>query len=157
MKIYFGEHTPVFGQDGDIDRHLKAPSLGKLLFISPPPSPPCGWEIKEEDPPNKATHAEDLQRALAGLNGPPGSNSTDAMETTNGYDYEAARKRTRSGSTTMVYHPKNHGDSENLPAVMVEDTTEPNQVESPADESPIGESGKVITHTARPPVELMEE
>lgn len=157
VKIYFGEHTPVFGQDEDVDRHLKAPSLGKLLFISPPPSPPCGWEIKEEDPPNKATHAEDLQRALAGLNGPPGNNAANGMDVEEELDSEGLKSRTRSGSTTMVYHPKNHGDSAALPAVMVEDTTDADKVENPADEGPFEEGGRIMTHTARPPVELMEQ
>lgn len=147
-----------------MDRHLKAPSLGKLLFISPPPSPPCGWEIKEEEPPNKAKHAADLQEALAGLNGRSQRASKDELETEE-ENYEEVEGKTRSrSSTTVVYHPKTCGDSEDLPAVMVEDTTGDNMDDDPADaeEIPIAASpaeggGRVMTHTARPPVELMEE
>ena len=58
-------------------------------------------------------------------------------------------KRGRSGSSTVVYHPEDHGDSPLLPAVMVEDTTS-------SDRGPEEADTKVITHTARPPVELMD-
>ena len=188
IRIYFGEPTPVAGLDEEVDRHLKAPSLGKLLFISPPPSPPCGWEIREEDPPNKDTHAEDLQRALAGLNTVGASPASDGAEGKEGEDgdedmveldafgkatTEGSRKidmlarRGRSASMTMVYHPKDHGDREDLPAVMVEDTAGEEQEQgekSPSDslgngfgDDSGGREKKIMAHTARPPVELMEE
>lgn len=177
------------GLDEEVDRHLKAPSLGKLLFISPPPSPPCGWEIREEEPPNKDTHAEDLQRALAGLNSAGGVQSTAA--TGEGKEAEAVgeemeidafgkaavegsrkgdvlARRERSASTTMVYHPRDHGDREDLPAVTVEDTTGRKEEEDDEEagtgslgetvDDGVGFSGKqIMAHTARPPVELMEE
>ena len=65
----------------------------------------------------------------------------------------------------MVYHPKDHGDNESLPAVMVVDTTTAGAGEE-REESPGGLSsvdgqgqggGRILTHTARPPVELMED
>ena len=178
IRIYFGEPTPVAGSaDDEVDRHLKAPSLGKLLFISPPPSPPCGWEIREEDPPNKETHAEDLQRALAGLNstsnGEGRDDSSDVGREVDGFGKTAAEgsarldvegRRKRSSSTTMVYHPRDHGDREDLPAVWVEDTTT-GDGEEEDEENEKGDGiewgtergGRVVTKTSRPPVELMEE
>lgn len=164
------------GEEGE-DRHLKAPSLGKLLFISPPPSPPAGWEIREEEPPNKDVHAEDLQRALAGLGnqGKERRGSADEddvddaavspMSEDEREELRGNRKRSGTGSL-MVYHPKDHGDNEDLPAVMVIDTTAGTEGETTA-ESPGGLSpvdgqgqqggGRILTHTARPPVELMED
>jgi hypothetical protein len=125
-----------------------------MFFISPPPSPPHGWEIKNEAPPNKDVHADDLAQALARLharNHAPASpdESGDAMDIDSG---EGANTRKRSGSV-IVYHPQHHGDSPNLPAISVEDTTnEPEEV------SPVSPTGpKPITHTMRPPVELMEQ
>jgi hypothetical protein len=57
--------------------------------------------------------------------------------------------KVRSRSSTLIYDPKAHGDSPGLPAVMVE-AEEDSDVEL--------DSGKVgLKHTARPPVELMEE
>ena len=62
---------------------------------------------------------------------------------------------------TMVYHPRDHGDREDLPAVMVEDMTpvveddEEMEGVSPL-ESGAG-AGRIMAHTARPPVELMED
>lgn len=161
-RIYFGEHTPVIGEDSEEDRHLKAPSLGKLLFISPPPSPPLGWEIREEEPPNKDVHAEDLQRALAGLHGfkrssdsendSDGSGMSDSEKATleqfKQGGFGKGRKRAGTAGSVVVYHPSTHGDSKDLPAVMVEDMTGEGVVEE-------GEGGKMLTHTARPPVELM--
>jgi hypothetical protein len=157
VRIYFGEHTPIQGEGAE-DQHLHPPSLGKLLFISPPPSPPCGWEIREEEPPNKDVHAEDLQRALAGLNGnrkvggngdqsPMSEEEREGLERQGGWGRERERRGTGS---MMVYHPGVHGDREDLPAVMVEDTTEEG-----VEEDRLEGGGRLLTHTARPPVELM--
>lgn len=158
VRIYFGEHTPIQGEEGE-DQHLHPPSLGKLLFISPPPSPPCGWEIREEEPPNKDVHAEDLQKALAGLNGhrrrdsdmnePMSEEEREGLERQGGWGRE--RKGTvGGGGSMMVYHPSVHGDREDLPAVMVVDT----EGEGVEEDMPEG-GGRMLTHTARPPVELM--
>ena len=47
--------------------YLRPPDLEKNFLISPPGSPPEGWEPVVEDAPNAATLAEDLQRALERL------------------------------------------------------------------------------------------
>jgi hypothetical protein len=145
-RIYFGESTPI----EPVDNHLHAPESQKLFFISPPPSPPHGWEMKNEGPPNKEVHADDLATALAKLHaknaGDPSGNAPDQGHGT------PHITRARSGSSTMIYHPVDHGDSPNLPAIAVEDLTESQQFTAlPAANS----DGKV--HTARPPVELMGE
>ena len=69
-------------------------------------------------------------------------------------------RKERSASMTMVYHPRDHSDREDLPAVMVEDTTPAVDEEEEGMEgviSPIEGGGpkKIMAHTARPPVELM--
>lgn len=58
------------------------------------------------------------------------------------------RKRAGTAGSVVVYHPSTHGDSKDLPAVMVEDMTGEGVVEE-------GEGEQMLTHTARPPVELM--
>ncbi len=167
IRIYFGHPTPIH----PTDQHLHAPKSSKLFFISPPPSPPHGWEMRNEEPPNKEVHAEDLAEALAKLHARPSSagdlespveegptTTTTKERWGDGVEREGKRvpNRTRSGSATVVYHPRDHGDSPHLPAVMVEDTTE-----SVGDVSPIegvedgSEGERILTHTARPPVELM--
>jgi len=132
------------------DQHLQAPKSEKLFFISPPPSPPHGWEIKNEQPPNKEVHAEDLAHALARLHAHKDvPASPDYSEEDRSGEAESGRKR--SGSV-ILYHPDHHGNSPHLPAISVEDMTE-----SPPDVSPIEDSSRAsIVHTMRPPVELME-
>lgn len=170
-KCYFGEPTPI----GDEKRYLKRPDAGRLFFISPPPSPPIGWEMKQEDPPNKEVHAEDLASKLEKLSGKITSPIDDSSEDESKAQYTAetlqrlkanrarafsgisaeqsptgsSPKKHRSRSSTLIYDPKAHGDSPALPAVMLE-TEDDSEVEL---ESP----RKITAHTARPPVELMEQ
>ncbi|KAF2236567.1 Calcipressin-domain-containing protein [Viridothelium virens] len=164
IRVYFGQPTPINPED----QHLQAPKSQKLFFISPPPSPPAGWEIRDEEPPNKEVHAEDLAGALAKLHARGGSERDTEAEPEWERQSGGERRgenirdgdvkgvwagRQRSGSSTIVYHPDDHGDSPALPAIAVEDTTE-----SPGDLTPMeGDeaSDKRFYHTPRPPVELM--
>lgn len=145
VRVYFGEPTKLELED----QHLHLPKSQKLFFISPPPSPPMGWEMKNEEPPNKEVHAEDLATALAKLHARPAAD--DALQPGNEGEKELSRGRERAGSSTIVYHPSEHGSSPGLPAIAVVDTTE-----SPDDMSPMEGIEKKFVHTARPPVELME-
>lgn len=61
--------------------------------------------------------------------------------------------RRRSGSRSIVYDPQDHGDSPALPAVMVEDLTDGQEETLDVE---MDEGSRVITHTTRPPVELMQ-
>lgn len=144
VRVYFGAETKI-----DVgDQHLQAPKSDKLFFISPPPSPPMGWEMRNEEPPNKDVHADDLAAALAQLQARP---AADAALKENQDNTVQRVIRTRSGSSTVVYDPQDHGHSPGLPAIAVEDTTE-----SPGDVSPMEDGEKKFIHTSRPPVELME-
>lgn len=151
VRIYFGEATPI----EPVDQHLHAPKSQKLFFISPPPSPPHGWEMRNEGPPNKAVHADDLASALAKLHSKSApvhdpSSPISPIQERHGDGVE--REGTRSRSSTVVYHPEDHGDSPHLPAVMVEDTTQGQD-----EDLELGSAvePKIMAHTARPPVELM--
>lgn len=143
VRVYFGQPTPIEAKD----EYLNLPDAGKLFFISPPPSPPHGWEMKLEDAPNKQVHGEDLAEALAKLHHTP---RTD-MPASPISDGESGGGRRRSGSSTTIYHPSDHGHSPNLPAIAVEDLT------GEYDISPIEVERPIFAHTARPPVELMEQ
>ena len=61
--------------------------------------------------------------------------------------------RTRSRSSTVIYDPEAHGDSPALPAVKVEDYT----MDEDGDVKLDSNAKKIIAHTSRPPVELMDE
>ncbi|KAH4226088.1 hypothetical protein HBI70_154200 [Parastagonospora nodorum] len=152
VRVYFGMNTPL----NPSDQHLPLPKSDRLFFISPPPSPPMGWEMKEEDAPNKIVHPEDLAAALARLHAHPHNDALSPVDS----DFSPIGRR-RTGSTTIVYHPEDHGDSLTLPAIAVEDTTEtpgsltPDCMEGV--EGPIQSQkaqGKTLS-TARPPLEFM--
>ena len=162
LRVYFGEHTPLH-PDGD--RHLHAPESKKLFFISPPPSPPHGWESKPEDPPNAVVVAEDLAHALARLTWEPrpddpapapASNpaAADPAAPTTTADLATMNNgRSRSGSV-LLFEPEDHS-KEDMPAISVDDYTDESDDErascNPASPQPVPAS----VHTSRPPVELI--
>ncbi|ORY56122.1 Calcipressin-domain-containing protein [Pseudomassariella vexata] len=144
-RVYFGQQTPLNLNE---DQHLALPDAGKLFFISPPPSPPHGWEMKLEDAPNKQVHAEDLADALAKLHHRPAAGLDSPISPVDG-----GSVRTRSRSSTLIFKPDQHSASPDLPSIAVDDMTD-----SPMDinPSPIGQEKPIMAHTSRPPVELME-
>lgn len=167
-RIYFGEPTPILGEDDYHKQLLQAPQANKLFFISPPPSPPHGWVMRNEDPPNKEVHAGDLASALAMLKteGPPAADPATPVSLSSDKrtgSWPLAGSQQRSRSSTLIFNPEEHSSSPNLPAVMVEDMTlapaedVDEDVDMDADLSPIEMSVKKMPpKTSRPPVELME-
>jgi len=152
-RVYFGAPTPISTQAS----RLNLPDAGKLFFISPPPSPPHGWEVKMEDAPNKMVHAEDLAEALAKLrHNPTAFPAADAspISPTDSKVEGGFASRQRSRSSTLIFQPQAEDD---LPCVTVDDMTdEPLPLEmSPLPISP--EPKPIMAHTARPPIELMHE
>jgi hypothetical protein len=153
-RIYFGENTPL----NDRPKLLQAPQVSKLFFISPPPSPPHGWVLRNEDPPNKEVHASDLAHALSMLKTEPKEDPATPVSITEerrtpSWPVEGGRSR----SSTIIFHPDTLGDSPNLPAVMVEDMTLESEDVDMEEMSPIEMSVKSAPpKTSRPPVELME-
>lgn len=73
LRVYRGDPTPLdieFEADGTRKRnpyHLAPPSPTKNFLISPPGSPPEGWEPIMEEPPNATPLADDLMAALRKL------------------------------------------------------------------------------------------
>ncbi|OAA67168.1 calcineurin-binding protein [Niveomyces insectorum RCEF 264] len=158
-RVYFGRATPLESHHGggagggagggdethDL-QHLALPDPGKLFFISPPPSPPHGWEMRLEGAPNKQVHADDLAEALAKLRH-QAANPDDPITTTaaassmpspvddnnqsspgsgggggNTKSNKPSRNRSRS-ATLVIYQPADHGSHSDLPAIAVEDMT----------------------------------
>lgn len=154
IRVYFGINTPM----NPSDQHLPLPKSDKLFFISPPPSPPMGWEMRNEDAPNTLVHPEDLAEALAKLHARP----NDALSPVSDAGFSPSLSRRRTGSTVVVYHPEDYGDSPQLPAISVEDTTETPETLTP--DAMEGVEGPIATDkalgrnvsTARPPVEFMQ-
>ncbi|ROW06416.1 hypothetical protein VMCG_04365 [Cytospora schulzeri] len=159
-RVYFGQPTPL---DVSPNTHLALPDAGKLFFISPPPSPPHDWEQRVEGAPNKEVHAEDLAEALARLHHTKAANGANVAaeqspvspvegKSPGGFGGPSPRQA-RSRSSTLIFHPDNHGSSPNLPCVLVDDMTdEPEDSVNLNDAEP-----KPLVHTSRPPVELMND
>lgn len=124
--------------------------------------------MRNEDPPNKDVHAQDLAHALSMLKtehrpesfgvdpATPVSISSDKRTGS----WPVAGSQPRSRSSTIIYNPGDHGHSSNLPAVMVEDMSlvpdGDGDIDMDVDLGP-GEISvqKLPPKTARPPVELM--
>ncbi|GAM84445.1 hypothetical protein ANO11243_024410 [Dothideomycetidae sp. 11243] len=145
VRVYFGEPTEL----KEKDQHLAAPKSQKMFFISPPPSPPVGWEMRNEDPPNKDVHADDLTQALHKLNARVRAQSLSEFppSPTSAGSTHAAATSGRSRSGTIVYDPVANGSAPHLPAIAVEDTSD--------EDFDLNGEGKIMAHTARPPVELI--
>ncbi|KAJ3487080.1 hypothetical protein NLI96_g3778 [Meripilus lineatus] len=70
IRVYRADPTPIDDDDvnqGEGNRYLKPPEHEKNFLISPPGSPPEGWEQIREDPPNPTPIAHDLIHALQKL------------------------------------------------------------------------------------------
>lgn len=68
MRVYRHDPTPLSPTDGEEGNHyLRPPPIEKNFLISPPGSPPVGWEQIREDPPNATPLAHDLMTALQKL------------------------------------------------------------------------------------------
>jgi len=142
MKIFFGKHTPV---TPPTDQHLQAPESQKLFFISPPPSPPVGWEMKNEAPPNSVVMPDDLAHALQKLSW----NTAILPSEDKAQSASPAIRRQRSCSSTVLFPPTTSGE-QSVPGITVDDFSDDEHSSQPS--SP---SLPNITHTARPPVETM--
>ncbi|ROW12899.1 hypothetical protein VPNG_04669 [Cytospora leucostoma] len=160
-RVYFGQPTPL---DVSPNTHLALPDAGKLFFISPPPSPPHDWQQTVEGAPNKEVHAEDLAEALARLHHTKNSYAAEQSpvspveagnKSPGGFgNASPSNNKARSRSSTLIFHPDHHGNSPNLPCVLVDDMTdEPEDPVSPMEVEP----KPTVVHTARPPVELMND
>lgn len=156
-RVYFGQPTPL---DVSPNTHLALPDAGKLFFISPPPSPPHDWEQRVEGAPNKEVHAEDLAEALARLHHTRAAavaaeqSPVSPVEGKSPGGFGPSPRQARSRSSTLIFNPENHGSSPNLPCVLVDDMTD-----GPEDSVSLSDVVEPLplTHTSRPPVELMND
>ncbi|KAK6359386.1 hypothetical protein TWF696_000546 [Orbilia brochopaga] len=155
MRIYFGTHTPI---TPPTDQHLQAPESQKLFFISPPPSPPVGWESRNEEPPNTVIMPEDLASALSKLSwntreatSPSPLEAKEQPSATSGDAAASAVRRSRSGSSTVLFEPS-HKDGRAVPGVTVDDFSDDDEPPSPVENPAIS-----FTATARPPVETIHD
>lgn len=68
MRVYRADPTPIETDETHEHNHyLRPPVNDKNFLISPPGSPPVGWEQIREDPPNSTPLAHDLINALRKL------------------------------------------------------------------------------------------
>jgi hypothetical protein len=71
LRVYRADPNPLICKDQPTfipsANFLRPPPIEKNFLISPPGSPPVGWEQIKEDPPNSAPLADDLIQALKKL------------------------------------------------------------------------------------------
>ncbi|KAK0552424.1 hypothetical protein OC845_001690 [Tilletia horrida] len=103
MRVYFGPPSAVLLASNSGDA-LAVPSTDKNFLISPPGSPPIGWEPIKEDPPNRDTLAWDLIKALGELRDQGGAvDSWKAAPLRDGFEgEEESRECGGRASPTLV-------------------------------------------------------
>ncbi|KAF7972984.1 hypothetical protein HWV62_16466 [Athelia sp. TMB] len=69
VRVYRAEPNPLIDHAQPLadDAYLRVPAIERNFLISPPGSPPEGWEPIKEDPPNATPLADDLIAALQKL------------------------------------------------------------------------------------------
>ncbi|KAJ7886141.1 Calcipressin-domain-containing protein [Mycena olivaceomarginata] len=72
LRVYRADPNPLLPAEESVDfipeaNYLRPPEIEKNFLISPPGSPPVGWEPIKEEPPNAAPLADDLMVALRKL------------------------------------------------------------------------------------------
>ncbi|TFK64345.1 Calcipressin [Pluteus cervinus] len=71
LRVYRADPNPLIEPDAfshvPAANYLRPPVQDKNFLISPPGSPPVGWEPVQEDPPNSCPLADDLVAALEKL------------------------------------------------------------------------------------------
>ncbi|KAL0567143.1 hypothetical protein V5O48_014842 [Marasmius crinis-equi] len=67
MRVYRADPNPLLSTLNSEDRYLQPPEIERNFLISPPGTPPVGWEPIQEDPPNSTPLADDLIAALKNL------------------------------------------------------------------------------------------
>lgn len=133
LRVYFARETPLAllpsGEyavarmlDGS-QQYLRPPKPENEFLISPPGSPPVGWESRPEEEPNTATLAEDLIEALQKIAHPTAPVAPDAPS-----------------APTMLVEPS----GEMVPGVMIHASDE---ASAPTEH----DAAHAIQPTARPP------
>ncbi|CAO1622251.1 unnamed protein product [Sympodiomycopsis kandeliae] len=153
--------------------HLQLPTSDRNFLISPPGSPPIGWEPIIEDPPNRETLANDLMDALKRLGKemeqddhqeafedsedeeqedgqlhivlPPNRDESIPAVTVQAFDDEQTRSGSASGTGTPADITKVKATVESMrgPALSLGDDLSGGGT---------GQGGKRITPTGRPPL-----
>ncbi|KAJ7084817.1 Calcipressin [Mycena belliarum] len=71
LRVYRADPNPLLPTESDDTipeaNYLRPPAIEKNFLISPPGSPPVGWEPIKEEPPNASPLADDLMVALRKL------------------------------------------------------------------------------------------
>jgi len=69
LRVYRAAPNPLLDNFSAIadQQYLRPPAIEKNFLISPPGSPPVGWEPIKEEPPNPTPLADDLMAALRRL------------------------------------------------------------------------------------------
>lgn len=100
---------------------LDVPQTDKNFLISPPGSPPVGWESIREEPPNLDTLADDLVKALESLTVGRSAPEYDDLRNSGRASPVNGSSMPASPRDTIII-PHRRTESGDLPSVMVSDT-----------------------------------
>lgn len=123
LRVYRANPTPLesLGRNR-FPEYLPVPDTDKNFLISPPGSPPIGWEQIREDPPNVDTLAEDLAKALEGLSTDRFAWPEEGETTRDEHLLSPSSPVSRRSPRDTLIIPHRRTESGDLPSVMVSDT-----------------------------------
>ena len=132
LRVYRGLPTPIeILRNRHFHNTLPVPETDKNFLISPPGSPPVGWEQIREDPPNVETLADDLARALEQLSFQQTENDQDiSLASAQSYtgcpvsseSYVSPVHSNLTSPRGTIIVPHRRTESGDLPSVLVSNT-----------------------------------
>ena len=158
LRVYNGPDTSPDLLAKSTAPRLEVPPLDKNFLISPPSSPPVGWQQIREDRPNADTLAADLIRALSGL-----TTDDDADEMDAGGEEETPRSPSggvRLDTDTTLIQAADDQSTPGVRLLVPTDAVEPSSSTTllntprgmPRTIAGVRATAEAIRGTARPPL-----
>ncbi|KAG2183585.1 hypothetical protein INT43_006591 [Umbelopsis isabellina] len=121
LRLYYGQHTNINPDSATV--LLQVPELEKNWLISPPGSPPVGWQQIREEPPNSTVLAHDLSHALLSLNDDIGDDFQLDPESANSPSLSSAKSSASGAPSSPVVYviSKEDAHDNEVPQITVQD------------------------------------
>lgn len=160
LRVYSGPDTSPDLLAKSTAPRLEVPPLDKNFLISPPSSPPVGWQQIREDRPNADTLAADLIRALSGLTTADDDDAMDAGGEDEAQDASRSPPGVQLDTDTTLIQPADDQSTPGVRLLVPTDVVEPGSATTllntprgmPRTIAGVRATAEAIRGTARPPL-----